>query len=392
MNRYLMIGTYLPTRCGIATFSADLRDGLLAQGEEVRIAAVADSSYLYPSEVVCRIKRDRRSDYTECADWINKSPDIDMVLIQHEYGIFGGADGEYILDLAARLRKPSLLIAHTVLPRPSAHQQEVLLRLADYAAGVVCMTFRAREILLGPVYNLFPTKVHVIPHGVPSFQPKDRDVLKRQHGFQGRRIITTFGLIGPGKGLEIGIRALSRIADKYPNCIYIIAGGTHPNLLRFEGERYREEVTRLVSDLGLQDRILFVNRFLEFEELEDYLFMTDIYLSPYPNLDQAVSGTLSFAVGCGKAVVATPYEHARELLDLGRGLVAPDTSPEALAGLLDKVLGDPGLQASLEERAWEYGQSLTWNSVAGYYSEVASGMVKASRFNAFQGEKNKRGL
>lgn len=392
MNRYLMIGTYLPTRCGIATFSADLRDGLLAQGEKVRIAAVADASYLYPSEVVFRLKQDRRSDYAECADWINKSPDIDMVLIQHEYGIFGGADGEYILDLAARLQKPSLLTAHTVLPRPSAHQQEVLRRLADYAAGVVCMTFRAREILLGPVYNLFPTKVHVIPHGVPSFQPKDRDVLKRQHGFQGRRIITTFGLIGPGKGLEIGIRALSRIADKYPDCIYIIAGGTHPNLLRFEGERYREEVTRMVSELGLQDRIRFVNRFLEFEELEDYLFMTDIYLSPYPNLDQAVSGTLSFAVGCGKAVVATPYEHARELLDLGRGLVAPDTSPEALAGLLDKVLGDPGLQASLEEKAWEYGRSLTWNSVAGCYSQVASGIVKASRFNAFLGEKNKRGL
>ncbi|MGE5543433.1 MAG: glycosyltransferase family 4 protein [Bacillota bacterium] len=392
MNCYLMIGTYLPTRCGIATFSADLRDGLLAQSEEVRIAAVADSSYLYPSEVVCRIKRDRRSDYTECAEWINKSPDIDMVLIQHEYGIYGGTDGEYILDLAARLRKPSLLIAHTVLPRPSAHQQEVLRRLADYAAGVVCMTFRAREILLGPVYNLFPTKVHVIPHGVPSFQPKDRDALKRQHGFQGRRIITTFGLIGPGKGLEIGIRALSRIADKYPDCIYIIAGGTHPNLLRFEGEKYRNEVTRLVSELGLQDRVVFVNRFLDLDELGDYLYMTDVYLSPYPNLDQAVSGTLSFAVGCGRAVVATPYEHARELLDQGRGLVARDTSPEALAELLDAVLGDPRLQTDLEEKAWQYGKSLTWNSVARYYSQVAGEMVNAFRLNGSRGGKNHYGL
>jgi len=372
MNRYLMVSTYVPEKCGIATFSKDLRDSLCSRGEDVNIASVSGSKFLYPYEVVYRLSKERRSDYTGCAGWINKSRDIDIVIIQHEFGIYGGEDGEYILDFAARLQKPILLVAHTVLPRPSAHCREVFNRLAGYATAVVCMTKRARDILLGPVYNLSPQKVHVIPHGVPQFQAKDREVLKQQLGYQGRRIITTFGLIGPGKGLEIGIRAISQVVDKYPDCVYIIAGSTHPNLLKQEGERYREEVTRLVSELGMEKNVVFINRFLDMEELGDCLYMTDVYLSPYPNLDQAVSGTLSFAVGCGRATVSTPYEHARELLDQGRGLVARDASPEALAELLDAVLGDPKLQAALEEKAWEYGKTLTWDSVAGYYSQVAN--------------------
>ncbi|MGI6550077.1 MAG: glycosyltransferase family 4 protein [Syntrophomonadales bacterium] len=389
---YLMIGTYVPTKCGIATFSKDLRDGLVSRGEDVRIAAITDSSYIYPSEVAYRVRHDRPSDYTGCANWTNKSPDINLVLIQHEYGIYGGADGEFILDFAAGLRKPSLLIAHTVLPRPSAHQREVFTRLAGYAAGVVCMTYRARDILLGPVYDLSPAKVFVIPHGVPEFKAKDRDVLKEQMGFKERRLITTFGLIGPGKGLEIGIKALKRVADKYPECVYIIAGGTHPNLLRLEGERYRDKVMQLVAELGLQDRVFFINRFLDLDELGDYLYMTDIYLSPYPNRDQAVSGTLSFAVGCGRAVVATPYEHAVEILDQGRGLVARDTSPEALADLLDAVLGNPKLQADLEAKASRYGRSLSWSSVAGVYSQVAGETARFFKYNSDQGERNRYGL
>ncbi len=371
MNRYLMIGTYVPIKCGIATFSKDLKDSLCSRGEDVRIASVSDSKYLYPFEVVYWLSKERRSDYTGCASWVNRSRDIDVVIIQHEYGIYGGEDGEFILDFAARLQKPIMLVAHTVLPRPSAHRQEVFNRLAGYATAVVCMTNRARDLLLGPVYSLPPNKVHVIPHGVPQFQAKDRDVLKEQYGYKGRRIITTFGLIGPGKGLEIGIRALRRVVDRYPDCLYIIAGSTHPNLLKQEGERYREEVMRLVSELGMENNVVFINRFLDMEELGDCLYMTDVYLSPYPTLDQAVSGTLSFAVGCGRATVATPYEYARELLAEGRGLVARDASPEALAELLDAVLGDPEFQAALEAKAWEFGKTLTWNSVAGYYSRVA---------------------
>ncbi|KUG02831.1 glycosyltransferase [hydrocarbon metagenome] len=372
MNTCLIVSTYPPRKCGIATFSEDLRDSLIHHVPEILVAAINEpfQSHNYPSEVAVKLQQENTADYIACATWANREPGLDMVIIQHEYGIFGGPDGEYIVDLATHLTKPYLLVTHTVLPHPSIKQKEILGKLAGLAAGVLCMTERSCR-LLAEVYEVTPDKISVVPHGVPNFIKKSRLDLKDKYGLRDRSIITTFGLIGPGKGLELGIKALSRLVEEHPRLLYIIAGATHPVLLRNEGERYRDSVIKLVADLHLDDHVLFDNRFLDDDELGDYLYMTDIYLSPYPNLDQAVSGTLAFAVGCGRAIVSTPYEYAREILAQGRGMIAREPTPEALADHLDLILRNPDLQQELETKAAQLGHTLTWASVAELYRDIA---------------------
>jgi glycosyltransferase involved in cell wall biosynthesis len=374
----LNLGTYPPKKCGIASFSYDLRESLLQAGSQVYVAAVSegDVSYDYPQEVIYRLTQEQRVDYGATARLINASARIDAVIIQHEYGIFGGADGEYILDFVAQLKKPYVLVAHTVLPHPSPNQRAVLARLTLRAAATVCMTRRSAR-LLARTYAVPPRKVFVIPHGVPAFVPQDRELLKAKYGLVGRDVVTTFGLIGPGKGLENGIRAVAQLVDRYPSLMYWIAGGTHPVLLRREGERYREMLVDLVQQLGLEKHVTFVNHFLELDELGDYLYMTDIYLSPYPNRDQAVSGTLAYAMGCGRAIVSTPYEYALELLAGGqRGLVAAATTPEAIAVQMERLLAHPEFKRQLELHASEYGRTLSWSSVAGQYVALLDKVVR----------------
>lgn len=372
----LNLGTYPPKECGIATFSQDLRDNLLRSGTRVSVAAVSDSEYTYdyPDEVLYEINQMAGTDYSVTARQINRS-NINLVIIQHEYGIFGGLDGEYILDFVRRLDKPYLLVAHTVLPNPSQNQRFILNRLAQKASGVICMTERATRIL-SRVYAVSPKKVSVIYHGVPLFQEKRREMLKKREGLNDRRVITTFGLIGPGKGLETGITAIRKLAAKHPDVLYLIAGKTHPMLLKRDGERYREMLLGLIKNAGLENHVKFINRFLDTAELGDYLYMTDIYLSPYPNPDQAVSGTLAFAIGCGRAIVSTPYEYAREMLAGDRGLLAAEATPEALGILLDKILSNPELQANLEKKTAQLGKTLKWPFVAEQYANLAKRVIQ----------------
>ncbi|NLO21468.1 MAG: glycosyltransferase [Syntrophomonadaceae bacterium] len=372
MNDCLIVSTYPPRKCGIANFSKDLRDHLIPYQPRILMAAMEDpfQTYDYPVEVVWTIQQENKADYTALAHWVNQEIAVDMIIIQHEYGIFGGPDGEYIVALAEQLKKPFLLVTHTVLPHPSQRQQQVLSRLADLASGVICMTERARSLMLD-IYAIKPQQTFVVPHGVPDFRPQDRKVLKEQRGWQNRTIITTFGLIGPGKGLEIGLKALAGVVEKHPRVLYVIAGATHPVLLRNEGERYRENIMQQVRDLKLEEHVIFENRYLTNEELGDYLYLTDIYLSPYPNLDQAVSGTLAFATGTGRAIISTPYEYARELLEGGRGLLAERPDADALAGLLDCLLSNPSLQEELERKTAEMGGSLSWDSVAALYHKIS---------------------
>lgn len=377
MKACLVVSTYTPRKCGIATFSNDLRDNLLSKEQKVLIAAISEpfSSYNYPPEVAFKIQQERKADYIACAQWANHNPDIEMVIIQHEYGIFGGHDGEYVLELVSHLQKPYLLVTHTVLPHPYENQKKVLMGLADCANGIICMTARARKLLF-KIYDVPLEKIIVVPHGVPNFPIKERDKLKAQYGLKDRRIITTFGFIGPGKGLDIGLKALAKVVDKHSDVLYLIAGNTHPMLLRSEGECYRNSILQLVEELNLENHVLFVNRFLDIDEIGDYLYMTDIYLSPYPNMEQAVSGPLSFAVGCGRAIISTPYEYAREILAQGRGLIAREATPEALAEQMNLILGNPAVQVELEKRVAEYGQSFSWESVAGIYLKIAEEVLE----------------
>ncbi len=265
---FLNLGTYSPKLCGIATFSRNLRDNLTRLGERTSIAAVSDPyfTYTYPDEVSYVIRQNKIEDYAGTANAVNKSSGIDLVIIQHEYGIYGGADGEYLLEFTARLKKPYLLVTHTILPFPTANEKVVLSALCRQAAAVVCMT-KTSSSILSRVYGAAPEKVYVIHHGVPAFKTRDRELLKQEYGFEGRELITTFGLIGPGKGIEIGIRALKGLVMKHNNLMYLIVGRTHPMLVGHEGEQhgdqYRSTLIELVRRLGMQDHVEFVNKFLE---------------------------------------------------------------------------------------------------------------------------------
>jgi glycosyltransferase involved in cell wall biosynthesis len=372
MRMILMnVGTYPPRECGIASFSKDLRDSVIRTGQSVWITALTDEKkYAYPKEVRFSIQQNDTEDYLRAAYMINNSA-VDLVILQHEYGIFGGSDGALVIKFAAHLKKPFILVTHTVLPRPSPGQRIVLQILSRRAAAVICMTERSKE-LLEKVYGVPEEKITVIPHGVPVFERKDRDALKRSYGFAGRKVITTFGLIGPSKGLEIGIKAVKELVGKHPEILYIIAGKTHPVLQKREGERYREMLIKLCADLQIEQNVRFVDHYLDIGELGDYLYMSDVYLSPYPNRDQAVSGTLAYAVGCGRAVVATPYEYSLELLkEKELGLVAAEASAEGLGKLLDQLLSRPLLRKNLERRASRFGETIKWPSVAARYVELA---------------------
>ena len=363
------LGTYPPKQCGIATFSNDLRNSLIIHGHRVQAIAISDedSIYKYPQEVILEMRQQRLSDYATAVNCINQRPDIDLLVIQHEYGIFGGEDGEYIQAMVKQLHKPFILITHTVLPVPSKRQKQILNDLCQRAAGIVCMTRLSAELLI-ELYEAPPELITVIAHGVPEFKRYPQSRLKSKYGLSGCPVVSTFGLIGPGKGLELGIQAVAELIPRHPEVRYLILGQTHPMLQKSEGERYRQKLTELVDKLQISDNVIFVNKFLSDKELGEYLYMTDIYLSPYPNMDQAVSGTMAFAMGCGRAVVSTPYAYAREALNEGRGLLSDSADPHQLAELVERILNDHGLQKKLQKKALELGEGWTWPNVGKQYS------------------------
>lgn len=363
------LGTFPPKQCGIATFSNDLRNSLIIQGHRVQIIAISDddSVYHYPPEVILEMKQQRLSDYAAAVTFINQKNDIDLVIIQHEYGIFGGEDGEYIQAMVKELRKPFVLITHTVLPLPSKRQKQILNDLCQRAAGIVCMTRLSAQLLID-LYEAPRELISVIAHGVPEFKRYPQNRLKAKYDLTDCDVISTFGLIGPGKGLELGIQAVSQLIPDYPSVRYLILGQTHPMLQKYDGERYRQKLTDLVDQLQIKDNVIFVNKFLSDKELGEYLYMTDIYLSPYPNMDQAVSGTMAFAMGCGRAIVSTPYAYAREALGEGRGLISKSAEPYQLADLMANILEDRGLQKKLQKNALEVGEGWTWPNVGKDYS------------------------
>lgn len=376
----LNLGTYPPKQCGIATFSMDLCRSLKANGEDVKIMAVSDDvyQYNYPPEVVFNINQDGRQNYMRAAAYVNSNPDLDLVVIQHEYGIFGGQHGEYVLDFARLLRKPYVLVTHTVLPHPERQQKIILNKLGRRAAAVVCMTGRSAR-LLSDLYGIAPGIVHVIPHGVPEFERLPATELKEKYDLNGRQVVSTFGLIGPGKGLELGLKAIKSVVDSYPEVCYLVLGQTHPMLKKYEGESYRQMLEEMVVSLELTDHVKFVNKYLSDRELGEYLYLTDIYLSPYPDKNQAVSGTMAFALGCGRAIVSTSYAYALEVLSGGRGLLAPNPDPDEMAVLIKNILADPGLKTDLQQKAWKLGRTWSWPCIGKYYQELFE-QIRSSLF------------
>lgn len=373
--KILFLSTYPPRACGIATFTQDLATELVKTGKaRIGIAAMNDSNYAYPTEVEYTIWQQNRSAYSLAAEKINHSG-ADLLMIEHEYGIFGGDCGEYLLGLTKKLTIPFLVTLHTVLPHPNQKQRNILTALSEQSDGVITMAQNSMQTLMD-VYDVDPRKISVIHHGVPSLPVESRSVLKKKEGLQNRFIVSTFGLLSPGKGLEYGIQAIAKIVKKHPEVCYLILGQTHPVIKMRDGEKYRESLEAEVRRLNLADNVRFVNKYLSKEEIIRYLQLSDVYMTPYLGKDQAVSGTLAYATGYGRVIVSTPYPYARQMLADGRGFLAEFQNADSLVECITRVLEYPDMKAKMEAATLRLGKNMMWNRVAENYLALFRSIVE----------------
>lgn len=371
IHKIAIVGDYLPRKCGIATFSHDLRGGLAGQFPEVEIlvAPVNDlaEGYAYDDEVRFEFAENDLDSYQRAAEYLNLS-DADVVCLQHEYGIFGGPAGSYILALLKDLRIPIVTTLHTILAAPNADQRRVLEELCTLSSRLIVMTERGLK-MLREVYGVPREKIDLIPHGIPDLPFVDPNFFKDQFGVEGREVLLTFGLLAPNKGIEVALRALPEIVREFPDLVYIILGATHPKLVREQGETYRLSLERLARDLGIGRNVSFYDRFVELPQLAEFLGVADIYITPYLNAEQITSGTLSYAFGSGKAVISTPYWHAEELLADGRGVLVPFNDSPALASEVSALLRDEKRRHAMRKRAFLLGREMVWPRTAQRYME-----------------------
>ena len=323
--------------------------------------------YDYPPEVRFEIDEQDLDSYLRAADFLNFA-NTDVVCLQHEYGIFGGPAGSHILGLLRDLRMPVVTTFHTVLREPNSDQRRVLHQLADLSSRVVVMTERARTFLK-EIYEVDDGKIDLIAHGIPDTPFVDPNRFKVQFGVEGRLVALTFGLLSPNKGIEYMLRAMPQILKAFPNFVYIVLGATHPELVRNQGERYRLSLERLARDLGIQSHVIFYNRFVELNQLTEFIRAADIYITPYLNPAQITSGTLAYSFGCGKAIISTPYWHAEELLADGRGVIVPFADPQALANEITGLLRDEPRRLAMCEKAYALGREMIWERSSHHYME-----------------------
>ncbi|MGB3802007.1 MAG: glycosyltransferase family 4 protein [Lewinella sp.] len=370
------LGNYPPKACGIGTFTHSLALAILSnlKAEEVHeyaeIIAMEDpqDEHDYPLEVSRTIRPQVIRDYRDTADYLNDN-NFDLLLLQHEYGIFGGDDGAYVLHLLDRLRIPLIVTYHTVLKEPSYGQRNVLSRIARRAQGVVVMTELASN-LLQDIFRVDADKISVIEHGVPVIESAPTEEIRERLGWSDRRVLFTFGLLGRGKGIETSIRALPAIVNQYPNTLYVVLGKTHPHVLRENGEEYRNYLLALAAELGVGDNLKMISKFADEQELFDCLRAADIYVVPYPNVAQITSGTLAYAVGAGAAIVSTPFWHATELLQDGRGKLFPFNDSTQLSQQILELFDNPGAMQAMRDSAAAYGEHLLWPRIGKQYLRV----------------------
>jgi len=367
------VGTYGPRRCGIATFTADLALAVAAPNQRVSpvVLAVTEPAgqYQYPTEVKYEIRQNVKADYARAAEFVNYS-NVRLVCIQHEYGIFGGDDGGYILDFIQALRVPAVITLHTVLKSPSENQAAIVRKFAERCTQLVVMSQIAKD-LLAASYGVRGPKVRIIPHGIPVMDSgSDQEALKAEFGVAGRRLLLTFGLISRNKGIETAIRALPAVVRRFPDVVYFVVGATHPVVVRHEGEAYRTLLEREAEKLGVREHVVFRGQFVAADELCRYLQAADVFISPYLNEAQVTSGALSYAMGAGAAVVSTPYWHAQELLAEGRGCMFPFNDHEALSRTLLELLSSPAELRRVRDAGLALGASVAWPRIGDAYFEV----------------------
>ena len=367
--RIAVIGNHLPRQCGIATFTTDLCNAVAAEYGAAQLLVVAindgQSSYLYPERVRFEISEGDVASYREAAEFLN-AENVDLVCLQHEYGIFGGKSGNYIIELLKHLNMPVITTLHTVLREPNLDQRVVMHKIAARSERLIVMSQHSSRILQ-EVFRVPAEKIDLIPHGIPDLPFEQPDLYKSRFSCQGKSVLLTFGLLSPNKGFESVIQAMPSILARHSNAVYMIAGATHPHVRAREGDRYRLELQALAKKLGVEQQVLFVNRFVAPEEMAALVGSADIYVTPYCHEAQAVSGTLAYALGAGKAIISTPYWHAAEVLDHGRGLLVPFESPAAIAKATIKLLDDDKARQAMRERAYLYARPMVWKRVAQSY-------------------------
>lgn len=376
-HKIAYVGTYPPKECGIATFTLDVVNSTDLSGWRSIVFAVDDIVPEEPhpdSKVVFTIEKENRASYLRAARLMEKYR-VSLLSVQHEYGIYGGDHGDYVLDLIKAVTVPVAVTLHTVLPNPSEAQRRILKEMEKYAACFVVMAHKAVELLV-EVYGIAASKIRFIPHGAPNAPYHADKSAKAKMGLEGRRVLSTFGLISPNKGIEDAIAAMPEIVAKEPTATYLVLGQTHPVIKRNEGEWYRESLVKQVQDLGLTDNVKFVDKYLTLHELLDYLLATDVYITPYyANPHQITSGTLAYAMVTGKVIVSTPYLYAEELLADGRGFLYPFRDSAVLSDIVGRLLTDDALFEATRRKAYEYGRMMTWQSVGVQYTKLFTEML-----------------
>jgi glycosyltransferase involved in cell wall biosynthesis len=373
-----LVGTAPPRRCGIATFTDDLRGaltGLAPPTEAIQVAVTDSGVYDYGADVVYEVQASQLSDYRAAAEFI-KTADIDLVCVQHEFGIFGGRAGRYIDELLDHLRAPVVTTLHTVLAEPPSDLRDATRRVADRSDRLVVLADQAVGLLV-EAYGISADRVTVIPHGVPNMAAVEPDDAKAAIGAEGRFVVLTFGLLSAAKGIEVALDALPAVVAAHRDVLYIVLGPTHPQVQRVDGEAYRTSLRSQVSRLGLEDHVRFDDRYVDLEDLCLFLSAADLYVTPYHNVEQIVSGTLAYAVGLGRAVVSTPYRYAQELLAEARGRLVPFADPAALAGALNVLISDPAGRARMRKLAHDHGRRMTWPAVAHAYQKLFADVVES---------------
>lgn len=370
-RRIAFLGDYVPRRCGIATFTHNLCEAVAGQAADAKCIVISVNDrmegYDYPPEVRFEIQQKDVDDYRAAADELNQNK-ADVLCVQHEFGIYGGPAGNHLLALLKEVRMPVVTTLHTVLHQPNPAQHHVMDELVRRSDRLVVMARKGAEILR-ETYGVPDSKVDVIPHGIPDVPFSDPAEYKEQFGVAGKSVLLTFGLLGPGKGIEHAIRAIPEIVSRHPNTVYLVLGATHPHLIAREGEKYRTSLEHLAADLGVGDHVVFFNRFVSHDDLKEFIGAADIYLTPYLNEAQITSGALAYVFGAGKAVVSTPYWHARELLADDRGILVPFRDSPAIAESVCGLLNDPARMERIRRRAYEASRATIWPAVARRYLE-----------------------
>ena len=372
LQRVGFIGSYPPRRCGIATFTYELHRAVstTCPGLETSVVAMTDRgrAYDYPSRVHFEIREETVEDYARAAEFLNAAR-LDVVSLQHEYGIFGGEAGGSIIELLSRLEVPVVTTLHTVLLEPSPLQRDVMRRITGISAKIVVMSARGRDFLRS-VHDIPDRKIDVIPHGIPDYPFLQTHQVKEKLGFGGKMVILTFGLLSPNKGIEIVIDAMPGIIRSCPQAVYVVLGATHPTLVRHQGEVYRDSLMARARELGVEDNVVFLNQFVEQSTLLEFISMCDVYVTPYLNEAQMTSGTLAYSFGLGKAVISTPYWHAKELLSDGRGILVPFGDTNAMRTQIVELLTDDVRRHSIRKRAYAASRSMTWAQAGSRYVAV----------------------